>query len=643
MSVLLKDIENEINKCINFDELSDAIILYTIENKCFNHCYEIIRNKMNQISSDLSYSKIIHTLLHVSYDSSCEDSAKKLLKYLSDRLSNNIETELHKLTDDISDLLIVIVLSEYKNFISKIPEDILIKVIRLLGKIFKYDLIAYPNEDYDKIDKLLTEWTYDMVITPDIQKNINNYIDQCKDINQDLIQVYVQPMLIEIRDIITNSRQDVVISALSTYIWNVNVEDMIEKASLNFYNKGLGSEIADQRDIKLIYLSLIIEIKRFIDTQKSQVNARGIPNIFVNKEVGEHIYNIWKEIELGYEFVKDEKNMILILIECYRICENISYIDSATKSIIERIITLVESFEFPNVLFQDPIKSAVEIYLSSDKAYKYFSDVTQYDMKEGTANYLYSRYLINPKAVFSDIFNITQESIIMEASKSTKNDYIEDDGDDDEESSKNDPNAYDEIGRDEDYKMRNKRGNKKYKIEASQDTKKYSKSSKMVDNAQKKIYGAYKNYKNNEQKVDSQLTKMLNAAKKAFSGDKTEEIIEGKKFTPIGLLKKILVTGAIFSYSKVAGFVYLLTKHTLGKKRTEAQKKEILLQIETEIKMLEEKIEDARGDGNRQAKYALMRTKAELERARDKIKFNLSATKEDMKTAKTVLSKNKYI
>ena len=68
MSVLLKDIENEINKCINFDELSDAIILYTIENKCFNHCYEIIRNKMNQISSDLSYSKIIHTLLHVSYD-----------------------------------------------------------------------------------------------------------------------------------------------------------------------------------------------------------------------------------------------------------------------------------------------------------------------------------------------------------------------------------------------------------------------------------------------------------------------------------------------------------------------------------------------------------------------------------------------
>ena len=158
-----------------------------------------------------------------------------------------------------------------------------------------------------------------------------------------------------------------------------------------------------------------------------------------------------------------------------------------------------------------------------------------------------------------------------------------------------------------------------------------------MSNASKKIYGAYKKYKDNEAKVDSQLTKMLNSAKRAFSQDKTEEIIEGKKFTPIGLLKRILVTGAIFSYSKVAGFVYLLVRHTLSKKRTTKQKQEILIQLDTEIKLLDEKIEDARADGNRNAKYALMRTRAELERAKNKIKYGLSATKSDMRTARDVV------
>ena len=63
------------------------------------------------------------------------------------------------------------------------------------------------------------------------------------------------------------------------------------------------------------------------------------------------------------------------------------------------------------------------------------------------------------------------------------------------------------------------------------------------------------------------------------------------------------------------------------------------LEIDSEIKMLDEKIEDARGDVNRQAKYALMRTRSELIRARDKIKYNLTATKDDIKTAKSYLSR----
>ena len=61
------------------------------------------------------------------------------------------------------------------------------------------------------------------------------------------------------------------------------------------------------------------------------------------------------------------------------------------------------------------------------------------------------------------------------------------------------------------------------------------------------------------------------------------------------------------------------------------------MELETEIKLLEEKIDDARGDGNRQAKYALMRTKAELERARDRIRYNLNASYQDMQSAKETI------
>ena len=174
-------------------------------------------------------------------------------------------------------------------------------------------------------------------------------------------------------------------------------------------------------------------------------------------------------------------------------------------------------------------------------------------------------------------------------------------------------------------------------ITAVQSNKGYDKSSKRVAKMNRGIYGAFKKFKTNEQKVESQMDKMLNAAKRAFSGDNTEAIIQGKTWTPMSLLKTILVSGGIFSFSKIGGFLYLITSFYLKHKRTAKQKREILGELDTEIKILEEKIDDARGDANRQAKYALMRTKGELERARDKIRYNLNATQDDMETAKNVL------
>ena len=52
-------------------------------------------------------------------------------------------------------------------------------------------------------------------------------------------------------------------------------------------------------------------------------------------------------------------------------------------------------------------------------------------------------------------------------------------------------------------------------------------------------------------------------------------------------------------------------------------KDQVLNEIETEIKIVDEKIEDAKSDASKQEKYALMRLKAKLESEHKRIKYNL--------------------
>jgi hypothetical protein len=62
------------------------------------------------------------------------------------------------------------------------------------------------------------------------------------------------------------------------------------------------------------------------------------------------------------------------------------------------------------------------------------------------------------------------------------------------------------------------------------------------------------------------------------------------------------------------------------------------MELETEIKLIDEKIQDARGDNNREAKYAMMRTKSELENALKKIRYGLEADSRSLSNAKSVLN-----
>lgn len=172
-------------------------------------------------------------------------------------------------------------------------------------------------------------------------------------------------------------------------------------------------------------------------------------------------------------------------------------------------------------------------------------------------------------------------------------------------------------------------------------TEEYDETSTIVDKASRKIYRGYKSYKDAEKKVDSQLSKMAIALKQQLSGNPRDRIIEGEKFSVVRVIKKIVTTAAIFSFNKVAGIMYVIIKYCTGKKADNKERRAIISELKLEIKLLDEKIEDARGDGNRQAKYSMMRTRAELQKAVDQIQYGLEADKHALQTAKDVMSGRK--
>lgn len=162
-----------------------------------------------------------------------------------------------------------------------------------------------------------------------------------------------------------------------------------------------------------------------------------------------------------------------------------------------------------------------------------------------------------------------------------------------------------------------------------------------MNNAEKKIYKAYRTYKENEEKVDSQITKGVMGLKKVVTGDVRETIIEGKKFSAIGMLKKLLAGVALFSFGPIKAVIALVIRYALKKKTTDSERSKILMEIDTEIAMLDEKIKDARGDNNREAKYAMMRTKKELENAKSRINYGMSADTGSLQKTKKTLDESR--
>jgi hypothetical protein len=112
---------------------------------------------------------------------------------------------------------------------------------------------------------------------------------------------------------------------------------------------------------------------------------------------------------------------------------------------------------------------------------------------------------------------------------------------------------------------------------------------------------------------------------------KREKIITGKNTIRLSkVLKQIIgliVAGGLVKSSPLIGagvtIIGLLGARALSKATEQREKRRIMLDLETELKITREKIEDAKGDNAKEQKYQLMRIEAQLEKEIFRIKHGL--------------------
>lgn len=183
------------------------------------------------------------------------------------------------------------------------------------------------------------------------------------------------------------------------------------------------------------------------------------------------------------------------------------------------------------------------------------------------------------------------------------------------------------VGREIDKRPREKNG-------------RYKSAGKDIKSVGLSIGHAFKTFNDSKEQIENQMDKGFNALKDALFGTKKirTTIVEGKKFSITSLFKKLIGLMCLFSFGKVKAILFLIVRAVNKGKITKAERRKIIMDIEEELELIEEKINDASADGDRKAKYSLMRSRAELKNALARIKYGYEAA-DDSKAVQQLRSK----
>ena len=158
-----------------------------------------------------------------------------------------------------------------------------------------------------------------------------------------------------------------------------------------------------------------------------------------------------------------------------------------------------------------------------------------------------------------------------------------------------------------------------------------SSKSRGMSNADSKVdqikRGAKIVYDRASDAINNKIDQILNFTRE----QKREKIITGKNTIRLSKVLKTIIgliaAGGIVKANPILGaaatIIGLLGARGLSKATEVREKKRIMLDLETELKITREKIEDAKGENKKEQKYQLMRIEAQLEKEIFRIKHGL--------------------
>ena len=176
----------------------------------------------------------------------------------------------------------------------------------------------------------------------------------------------------------------------------------------------------------------------------------------------------------------------------------------------------------------------------------------------------------------------------------------------------------------------------------SRDTRgRYTKKTADAKSVGLTIGHAFSIFNQQKDQIEKQIDNGYNALKDVLFGAKEVRtaVVEGKKFSITSLIKKLLGLMCLFSFGKVRAVLFLITRAVARGKIREAERRRIIQDIEEELALIDEKINDASADGDRKAKYALMRSRSQLQHALERIKYGMEGA-DDSKAIQNMRANN---
>ena len=116
--------------------------------------------------------------------------------------------------------------------------------------------------------------------------------------------------------------------------------------------------------------------------------------------------------------------------------------------------------------------------------------------------------------------------------------------------------------------------------------------------------------------VSSTIEKIINAPYK----DKREEIVKGNVHVKLHqIIKRAILHTGVFYINPVIGAIALLGAISRDTYVDARVRKQVVDELQEELKMVDEKIDDAKSDGNKQEKYQLMRMRSKIEKEIERV------------------------